>query len=136
MKHTIKRTLTLLLLGIWAVAIAQTPPGGEQAAGTEAGGQDPPCVPATDALQAPAGASGPLDSQPKDAGQPFVPCEEKVSEAASGEEQALGAAPGESATGGGANMEEASDVDVSAEEVFEPVDEISEDYPVPLPSDI
>jgi len=70
-----KRIVMCLLLGSWAVAIAQTPPGEERAVGADAGEQVPPCVSATDAPQASAGESGPLESQPKDAGQASVPCE-------------------------------------------------------------
>jgi len=136
MKPTMRKTLTLLLLGTWAVAIAQAPPGGEQAAGAEAGGQDPPCVPSGDALQAPDGESGPLDSRLKDTGQASVPCEEMVPKIAAGEEQTFGEAPDGSAADAGANLEEAPDVEISADEVFRPTDEISVDYPVPLPSDI
>jgi hypothetical protein len=136
MKPNMRRTLTLLLPGIWAVAFAQTPPGGEQAAGIEAGGQGPPCVPVTDTLHEPAGSSGPLEGQPKDAGQAAVPCVEEAPEAASGEDLALEEGPGESAADAEENVEETPNVEVSADEVFRPEDEISEDYPVPLPSDM
>jgi hypothetical protein len=61
---------------------------------------------------------------------------EKAPEAASGEEPALEEVPGESAADAGGSVEETPDVEASADEVFSPEDEISEDYPVPLPSDM
>jgi hypothetical protein len=181
-----KRIVMCLLLGSWAVAIAQAPPGEERAAGADEGEQVPPCVSVTDALQAPAGVSGPLESQPKDAGQASVPCEEQDPEATPGEEQDPEAMPGEEqdaeampgeeqdaeATPGEEQDAEAmpgeeqdpettpgeeqdsaevpgeifagpetieeddSDIEATAEGEFKPGDEISEDYPVPLPSDI
>ena len=125
-----------LLLGSWAVAIAQAPPGEERTAGADAGEQVPPCVSATDALQAPAGASGPLENQPKDAGQASVPCEEQDPETPPGEAQRSAEAPGEIVVDPEAIEELDSDAEASAEGEFKPGDEISEDYPVPLPSDI
>ncbi len=166
MSRTMQQIVLCLLLGSWAVAIAQAPPGEERTAGADAGEQVPPCVSATDALQAPAGASGPLENQPKDAGQASVPCEEQDPEAPPGEEQDPEAPPGEeqdpeappgeeqdpetppgeaqrSAEAPGeivvdpeAIEELDSDAEASAEGEFKPGDEISEDYPVPLPSDI
>jgi hypothetical protein len=161
-----KRIVMCLLLGSWAVAIAQAPPGEERAAGADEGEQVPPCVSVTDALQAPAGVSGPLESQPKDAGQASVPCEEQDPEATPGEEQDPEAMPGEEQdaeampgeeqdpettpgeeqdsaevpgeifAGPETNEEDDSDIEATAEGEFKPGDEISEDYPVPLPSDI
>ena len=130
-----KRIVMCLLLGSWAVAIAQAPPGEERVAGTDEGEQLPPCVSATDTPQASAGASGPLESQPKDAGQASVPCEELDPEAVPGEEQDP-EAPGEIVAGLETTGEDDSDAEASPEEEFKPGDEISEDYPVPLPSDI
>lgn len=115
----------LLLLGIWAMAIAQAPPDQEPAPAADAGGQALPCVPATDAPQASAGKSGPLEGQTEGAGPAAVPCEEQAAEA-----------PGEPDAGQEASVEEDPDVEASVEDVFEPGDEISEDYPVPLPADI
>jgi hypothetical protein len=151
-----KRIVMCLLLGSWAVANAQAPPGEERAVGTDAGEQVLPCVSATDAPQAPAGESGPLESQPKDAGEASVPCEdqgpeampgeeqdpeatpgeEQDPEATPGEEQDSAEAPGEILAGPETIEEDDSDVEASAEGEFKPGDEISEDYPVPLPSDI
>ena len=131
-----KRIVMCLLLGNWAVAIAQAPPGEERAAGADAGEQVPPCVSATDAPQVSAGASGPLESNPKDAGQASVPCEEQDPEATPGEEQRSAEAPGEIVADPETIEEDDSDVEASAEGEFKPGDEISEDYPVPLPSDI
>ena len=141
-----KLIVMCLLLGTWAVAIAQAPPGEEQAAGAEAGEQIPPCVSATDAPQSPAGESGQLESQPKDAGNAAVPCEEQDPEATLGAKQDFGIMPGEeklAAEGPGeidagpeSVVEEDPDFEATAEGEFNPDDEISEDYPVPLPSDI
>jgi hypothetical protein len=52
------------------------------------------------------------------------------------DEQALEEQPDESGTDTGADEEEEPAVEASAEDVFKPGDEISEDYPVPLPSDM
>jgi hypothetical protein len=131
-----KRIVMCLLLGSWAVAIAQEQPGEEQAAGADAGEQVPPCVSATDTPQATAAASGPLESQSKVAGQASVPCEEQDPEATPGEEQRSAETPGEIVADPETIEELDSDAETSAEEEFKPGDEISEDYPVPLPSDI
>ena len=140
-----KRIVMCLLLGGWAVAIAQAPPGEERVARTDEGELLPPCVSATDTPQASAGESGPLESQPKDAGQASVPCEELDPEAAPGEkldpeatpgEEQDPEAPGEIVAGLETTGEDDSDMEASAEGEFKPGDEISEDYPVPLPSDI
>lgn len=136
MKAIVKRMSSLVLLGCWAAAIAQTPPEGDPAAGAEAAGQALPCVPAGDALQAPAGESGPLEGQQEVAGEAQVPCEGPVPEAGAGEEQANEEAPGVPTEDAGSDTEEAPEVEVTADEIFTPVDEISEDYPVPLPADI
>ena len=66
-----------------------------------------------------------------------MPCEEQEP----GEEQESGDLPGEivagqEATGSEAEGEEDSAFEASPEEEFTPVDEIPEDYPVPLPADI
>jgi hypothetical protein len=136
MNTTMRRTLTLLLPLIWAVVIAQAPTDKEPAPAAEAGGQALPCVPATDAPQAPAANSGPLEGQPEGAEPVAVPCEQQAAEAEPGEEQLSTGAAGEIVAGPEATVEEDPDVEASAEDVFEPGDEISEDYPVPLPADI
>jgi hypothetical protein len=88
MKSIVRSALMLLLLAIWAVAIAQAQPV-----------EEPPAAAAAD-------------------------------------EQVLEELPGESAAGTEADKEEESAVQASPEDVFRPGDEISEDYPVPLPADI
>jgi hypothetical protein len=86
--------LTLLLPGIWAVAIAQAPPTAEPAAGAEPGAEQP------------------ASAEPKRSRRgPHPPKRETA------------AGPG-------------GEIPPEASEVFEPEEEISEDYPVPLPSDI
>jgi hypothetical protein len=141
-----KRIVMCLLLGIWTVAIAQAPPGEEQAAGADAEEQVQPCVAASDVPQAPAGESGPLEGQPIIDGQASVPCEELETDAALDQEQDPGATPGEeqlaAAVPGEIEAdpefleEEDPEFEATADEEFDPDDEISEDYPVPLPSDI
>jgi hypothetical protein len=126
-----KRIVMCLLLGIWTVAIAQAPTGEEQAAGADAEEQIQPCVAASDAPQAPAGESGPLEGQPKNDGPASVPCEELETE-----EQLAADGPGEIDAGPESVVEPDPDFEATADEEFDPDDEISEDYPVPLPSDI
>jgi len=130
-----RTTLTLLLLGIWGVAIAQALPDTEPTPAADAGGQALPCVPATDTPQAPAGKSGPLEVPPESAAPTAVPCEEEA-EAVPGEEPLSAGAAGETVTDPEADVEEDAGVEASPDEVFIPGDEISEDYPVPLPADI
>ena len=101
----------LLLLGAWTVAIAQAPPGEEQVDVTDAGEPAIPCVSAGEAIL-PSGLHGPPEPG-------AVPCEEQ--------EQGPDAVPDE---------EQDTGADVTADEVFTPVDEIHEDYPVPLPADM
>jgi hypothetical protein len=124
--------LTLLLPGIWAVAIAQAQPAGEPAAGAEAGGQALPCVPAADTPQAPAGETGAPEGQLEGAKTTPEPCEEQ----SAGAEPAEDPPSGETVAGPDATVEEDPGVEASADEEFMPGDEISEDYPVPLPADI
>jgi len=131
-----KRILMCLLLVSWSVAIAQAPPAEQAVAGAEAGNQVLPCVSATDAPQAPADASGPLENQQKDVGQAPVPCEEPAPEATPDAEQLSAAESGEIGTGPEVIGEDDFDVEATADGEFTPGDEISEDYPVPLPSDI
>jgi hypothetical protein len=135
-----------LLMGIWTAAIAQAPPAEERPGGADAEGQVQPCVAATDAPQAPAGESGPLEGQTINDEQASVPCEELETESTLAQEQNPGATPGEErlATDGPGEIdagpesvvEPDPDFEASADEEFNPDDEISEDYPVPLPSDI
>ena len=101
--------LLALLLGAWAVAIAQAPPGEERADGAVAGEPALPCVPSGTAIL-PSGVHGPPEPG-------AVPCEEQEPEIAPDEEQSTGA-------------------EVTAKEVFTPDEEIHEDYPVPLPADM
>ncbi len=123
-----KRIVVCMLLVGWAVAIAQAPPDEKQAAGADAGEQDPPCVPI-------AKTDSP-DGEQEEAVADSVPCEERDPEATPDEEQPSAETPGEIAAGPEPGGEHESDVEASAEEEFNPGDEISEDYPVPLPSDI
>jgi len=101
--------MLVLLLGAWALAIAQEPPGEALDAGADAGEPALPCVPSGEAIL-PSGVHGPPEPG-------AVPCEEQEPEVAPDEEQLTGE-------------------EVTADEVFTPVDEIHEDYPVPLPADM
>jgi len=101
--------LLALLLGTWAVAIAQTPSGEERVDGADAGEPALPCVSSGTAIL-PSGVHGPPEPG-------AVPCEEQEPEVTPDEEQNTGA-------------------EVTADEVFMPGDEIHEDYPVPLPADM
>ena len=109
-----KRLLLILSLLVSAAAFAQTPPA--DASGAEA---DParPCVSGEE--------SGPLEDGKLPDGAAREPCQEPETDTApaAGEELAD-------------VVEEDPFIEASADEVFEPGDEISEDYPVPLPSDI
>jgi hypothetical protein len=113
MSRTMKRIFVLLLLGLllgaWAVASAQAPPGEERAEVADAGEPALPCVSAGEAIL-PKGAHGPPEPG-------AVPCEEQEPEVTPGEEQVTGA-------------------EVTADEEFTPGEEIHEDYPVPLPADM
>ena len=104
-----KQIFVFLLLGGWAVAIAQAPPGEERADGADAGDPALPCVSSGQAIL-PSGVHGPPEPG-------AVPCEEQEPEIAPDEERSTGA-------------------EVTAEEVFTPDEEIHEDYPVPLPADM
>lgn len=101
------RILPALLLGAWAVAIAQSPTGEEGADRADTGEPAVPCVSAGNAIL-PAGIHGPPEPG-------AVPCEDQ--EPVPDEDQQTGE-------------------DVTADEVFEASDEILEDYPIPLPSDM
>ena len=114
----IRGMLLSVLLGGWAPAMAQAPPGDDSPAAAIAGGEVQPCVPAADA----AAATG----EPGDAAQEAAPCEEPDG----------APEPGDADSGPQAAVEEDLAVQASADEVFTPGDEISEDYPIPLPSDI
>ena len=122
------RIVLCLLLGGWAVAVAQAPPDDEPAMGAEPGEQILPCVAAGD--------TAPLEGERVESVPGSVPCEEKDPETAPGEELP----PAEALAGTEASPETDGEAvpiaEASVEEEFTPGDEISEDYPVPLPSDI
>ena len=100
--------LCVLAVG-WGIAIAQAPP---EAAATEEEARQP------------------------GAGDPAGPCVFPGDAGLDGEDGAIAAT--EEPCDGSETMTEDSEVAVeaTADEVFEPDSEISEDYPVPLPSDI
>lgn len=90
----------------------------------------PECVPAEEAGQSPGQESGPSGEGTGEASEAALPvCEE--------EEQAE-PLPDETSSEDESDEEAGADEDIDPEEDFEvsPEDEISEDYPVPLPSDI
>ena len=117
-REIMRHLLLPALLGSWALAVAQVPPGADSPAGTDAGGAARPCVPAGE-------SAGTADDAAAD-GQEPEPCEEP--------DGVAGSDP--VAAGPEAVVEEDLAVEASADEVFTPGDEISEDYPIPLPSDI
>lgn len=126
MTSKMKRISMLMLLASTA-AFAQVPPG-EIAADSDSGVEDSPCVSA--------GESSPQVGEQGDGALDAVPCEEQKPETASGEEQYPAEAPGETVADAEVIEQVITGAEVSAEEEFEPGDEISEDYPVPLPADI
>lgn len=81
-------------------------------------------------------APGAEAAQPGNASADDV--EEDAVDSAEGEGDDAGAAKGEDATGGDSDIPEVdeSELTTEIEDEFEPTEEISEDYPVPLPSDI
>lgn len=111
----LKQMLPLLMLATWAVAMAQAPPAETPAGAADTGLQVLPCVPA--------GEAAPAGGEQGTTGQAPVPCEEP---------EAADVAD----AGPAAAVEEDPGIEASANEEFTPDDEISEDYPVPLPSDI
>jgi hypothetical protein len=64
------------------------------------------------------------------------PCEDQSPAAESGETPDAGQPADTAESGLEAVVEEDPAIEASADEVFTPGDEISEDYPIPLPSDI
>jgi hypothetical protein len=117
-----KRMLPLLMLGSWAVAMAQAPPGEPPAGAADPGLQAAlPCVPA--------GEAAPEGGEQGTTGPSPAPCEEPRAQPAAEAADVADAGPA-------AAVEEDPGVEASANEEFTPGDEISEDYPVPLPSDI
>ena len=121
-----KRYFTFVLVGIWTFAVAQAPPGEELAEGAESGEQGKKCVPAADLPKASDGDAGQLERDQENVVRGPVPCEELlvVEEAGETDKDPEGA------------VEENAGIEASAKEEFEPGDEISEDFPVPLPADI
>lgn len=128
MTRTMKRAVLTVLLGVWAAVDAQAPPGELPAVG------DAPPEESVDATAAPEEA---LDTAAM-AEEPAA--DEPVEEMDASEEPLADGlpadAPGEFVAGPEAAVEENPAVQASAGEEFTPDDEISEDYPVPLPSDI
>ena len=120
------RTVLVLMLSVCCAAAGAQEAGDEQpAAGADAGGPAENCLPVEDSPQATAGDSGPLKAPEVD-GSVEGPCEETASSEA----------PDQPIEGPAASVEEDPAIEASAQEVFKPGDEIPEDYPVPLPSDI
>lgn len=100
----------ILMLGCPAAALAQAPAGEEPASAVDMGDAAPPCVMTSENL--------PGDAEQESDAPDTVPCEEQSPEAIAEDE-----------------LKTTGD-DVTAQEEFETGEEISEDYPVPLPSDI
>ena len=118
------RIVLCLLLGGWTVA----PPDDDRAAGPATGEQVLPCVAA--------GETAPLEGEQAESAPGSVPCEEQDTETAPGDEPPTAEALAGTEAGPESDGEADSIAEASVEEEFTPGDEISEDYPVPLPSDI
>jgi hypothetical protein len=111
-----------LMLGCPTATLAQAPAGEVPASGVDMGDAASPCVMAGENLP----QDGEQDGDVPDA----VPCEEQTPQAI----------PADAVEDAFADTEEdelkTTGDDVTAQEEFETGEEISEDYPVPLPSDI
>lgn len=134
-KSTVTRTLALCLPALWTLAFGQVALSQDQDPAAEISEQATPCIPAGGA-QASAAESGQLENPTTGAGEVLEPCEDSSPGTTSGGEAAPAEPPDPSDPGAEPNEEETADTEGSADEVFKPGDEISEDYPVPLPSDI
>jgi len=146
MKNPMKVLLTLLLAGILTVAQAQVPPGSDAqsadvAADAAASADAGQVLPAEDEVEAPVQAESPeeavVELDPDEDAQASGEADEVADEVA-GEVagEASGEKPGEEFSDPAAGVEEDATVAASAQDEFNPDEEISEDYPVPLPSDI
>jgi len=142
MKNPMKVLLTLLLAGILTVAQAQVPPGSDAqsadvAADAAAKANAGQVLPAEDEVEAPVQAEFPeeavVELDPDEDAQASGEANEVAGEVAG---EASGEEPGEEFSDPAAGVEEDATVAASAQDEFNPDEEISEDYPVPLPSDI
>jgi hypothetical protein len=152
--------LVLVFAGLWVVALAQDPPEEQAAAEDEAATSAIPCVPGEIDPQEPVDEAGPTDGEQETSGQESEPCEPPVagddvsdtegaqepqtedglSDASEGAEPVVDTGLDEEL----AEANEAAENDADSEpgdagetdEEFTPGEEISEDYPVPLPADI
>lgn len=105
-----------------AAALAQAPAGEEPASAVDTPDAAPPCVMA--------GVSLPQDLEQDGDAPDAVPCEEQTPEAVPADVVEDAFADAEE------NELKTTGDDVTAQEEFETGEEISEDFPVPLPSDI
>jgi hypothetical protein len=121
MKWSLKQALASLLLAGSAIALAQVPPGEVPAAGDGPGERAEPCIPAGETV-------------PPESG--LEPCVAQEPVAQANEDQRVAEASTENGTEPAAEDAEDTDPGAPAEKEFNPRDEISEDYAVPLPSDI
>lgn len=136
-----KHFMFLLLLGVWALAAAQTPPAEDSDAAGEVLDTAVTCV--TDAEADPL-AEGQEEGDQEEGEGSSEPCVEPSPETYPEEEPFISEASGDTEEDAVALDEELeSEIDendlpteASVEEEFQPGDEISEDFPVPLPSDI
>ena len=126
-----RQVLVFLLLGCWALAMAQTPPAADTAARAEEPAPAVPCVPAADA-DSPDAAEG--------EGKASEDCDDAVPQTVPEENPLAADLPDEMDTDPleieGVIEENNLPTEASPDEEFKPGDEISEDFPVPLPSDI
>jgi hypothetical protein len=123
-----KSILLILLLLTASLVIAQTPPGTGTAPGVATDEPAEPCVPAGETVDA---VNGQQEALPN-----TVICDEELPESEPIDEP-LAADPVDDIDPGLETLAEDEEiVEATADEVFRPGDEIHEDYPIPLPSDI
>ena len=121
------RCLILISLLVSALAFAQSGPD----AGTQVSAADEPCIPVSETSQAPSDESGPSEEDGvDDSAQNTEPCEEPLETPATPVETVV-------ESGVESGPQDSVEENFDGEDVeFEPDEQISEDYPVPLPSDI
>ena len=124
------RCLTFILLMISALAFAQSAPVEEPDSSEQVPVADEACIPDSETSQAPGDESGPSEDGGTDASaQDTEACEEQPETPATPVEPVTESGPQDI-------VEDNFYDEESAGQEFEPEEEISEDYPVPLPADI
>lgn len=126
------RTQVVLLMMMTAIFTSVMAQENDPAAQADPGERE--CIPAAEAEQSSGEESGPTGEQDGDADAALPTCEELAAgEAETDDVPPPAPAEPDDETGDGPG-DDVDDEDFGRE--FEPTDEISEDYPIPLPSDI